>query len=491
MGQDEGARGRVDEAMASFARSEAAYRAAMEVGRSDETLPEGLCRVYVSTATVNLYGSKQQPLEPAVEKGLAACDHSLRIDPDNVRALGAQGSLYGRMVEFLEREQRDPREMLARRIDVGRRMAAMRPDRAEAYSHIALSLVKQAKWEETHGGDGEALTREAIAALDKAIAIDPSMSALNGQGMNYEQVAAHAARRGEDPRPAWRKAEEFYLRATQMPPGYLEFNLTQMFLNEVEWDLEHGQDPRPLLERALETGRKGTAFDPTNSMNLRLMAAGHELKARSDMLSGGDPEAALAPLVAQANEILGGNPANADAFDQLASVAWVRGTYALKQGRSPEPAVREGLERVAAARRAKPDAALANEARLALLDARWRSFRGLSPAESIGRAERAIAAILAVTPNDASTKTLRLEGLWLRARSVRGASAAPLITRGLALAGELLAVNPRSPRVLALRGALLLERSAPVEARESLQQALAANRFLEWEYGMLLEKARP
>ena len=61
--------GGCDEAMASFGRAEAAYRAAMEVGRSDETLPEGLCRVFVSVVTLNLYGSKPQPVEPDLREG--------------------------------------------------------------------------------------------------------------------------------------------------------------------------------------------------------------------------------------------------------------------------------------------------------------------------------------------------------------------------------------------------------------------------------------
>jgi serine/threonine-protein kinase len=495
IGDDEGTRGQVDEAMEHFAQAEAAYHAAMDVGRSDETLPEGLCRVFGSAVTLDLYGAKPRPLEPHYEKGRAACEHALRIDPADVRAMNALGGLYGRMAEIQAREDKDPREMLKRRIEVGRRIVALQPDNADAYNLIAFGLVRTVNWDESHGGDGAPMLREAIAALDKAIALDPNSSILNGQGMNYQQLGDNAARRGRDPRPAWRKADEFFRKATEMPPGYMEYNVTGVYSGEADWDLDHGLDPRELLERARELGAKGTAIDPTNSMNLAMMAFVYALHARAELALDGNPEPALEPLVAQAKATLARNAKDADALEQMATVQWVLANLALKEGRSPEAAVREGLEWAASARRVKPDSALGIEARLALASARWRVFHGLSPAEPLARAERAIAAILRTYPDEPFPNALSMEALWLRARSQRGPTAAPLLARGLAVADKLLAVDPRSARVLALRGALRLEqaggdRAQVARARESLEQALEVNRFLSWEFGMLVEQAR-
>ena len=120
------------------------------------------------------------------------------------------------------------------------------------------------------------------------------------------------------------------------------------------------------------------------------------------------------------------------------------------------------------------------------------------PGIPVARAERAIARDPSRHPRRSPGEDAPARGAVaaraVAARRRRGAA----IAHGLALADELLAVNPalppraRAPR-RALPGAgpvgLRGDRALLVKARESLEQALEGNRFLEWEYGALLEQA--
>jgi serine/threonine-protein kinase len=491
MGHEELLRGDNDLGAENRLQAEAAYRAGLDVGRSNPVIPERLCRVLGDRAAAALYG-KSGPMEPLFAQAREMCDRALRVDPESATAYAAKASLLCRMAEARTRAGEDPTELVTEAVASGREVVRLRPDDADSYANIGYALRIQVDWDKDR--DVLPLLEEAIRVYDKALVLEPRSSRiLLLQGNNYYTLGQYRASRGQNPRQAWAQAEGYYARTVDLEAGYRDFNLAAVHAEGAAWELEHGQDPAAVLDQALDAAQKALAVDPTNTWSLSAVAAVYQHRAERALALGEDPRPSIDEMVSCAKAGLKSDPKDEDGHLEMTTAATLRARFALERGENAEPILQEGRGWAAALRgvSATP-VARSVEARLALVEARWRVTRGLDPSLAVARGERALREALRTKPNDPEAHADLAELRWRLAQGQRGKgpSAAAAIDGGLEAAAKVLAFNPHHARALAVQGMLHLERAEVAQACESLEQAFAINRFLSREYGPVLEKVR-
>jgi serine/threonine-protein kinase len=481
--------------MESFGSAEAAFRAAMEVGRSDPSLPKSLCGLFWRRMNLELNGQNRS-VDEYFEKGLAACDRALRVDPDDSATHIVKAYLLERMAESESRRGRDGSEMLARSLTAAREAVRLGPDKAEAYGVLGRAFGARFAWQSRHGIDDLSALHEAMAALDKGLALDPTSSSLvNIQGGNYLDLAIYLSRRGEDPTAMLHKAEQLYLAATDLPPGYKEFNAHNAEDLVADWQIEHGEDPRAALDKAFAAARAAVDMDPSNILLLAAAADVCMRRAEFARLTGEDPRPSVEQSIEFTKAALAINPEHDSSNRQMVVLTTLLARWAAATGDDPRPRLEEAWRWASKMRQFDHDAgARVIEARLALFEGEWRRSQGLPATASLVQALRVAptAAAVETESKDLAAWTVVARAHLRLAQDQRGSrrEAFAHISSGLAAAEKVLTVNPHHAAALAVRGALYREQGQNRQARESLEQALEINRFLSREYGALIEQVR-
>jgi tetratricopeptide (TPR) repeat protein len=267
--------------------------------------------------------------------------------------------------------------------------------------------------------------------------------------------------------------------------------------------MRHGQDPSQTLAKAIAYAQKAIAINPSVSYNRDVLSWAYQLRATHKARLGEDVRDDLDKLAETVRATLSIDPGEHEALHRMAVASWLKCRLALDGGKDPGPFLREGREWLGRAMSSNPEdlQPYLTEARLLLVDAAWRSSRGVDPSAALAGAQRAVARALRIDPHDPRCHVLAAETslALFRSRGLRVHSSRRDLAEGLAAAGEALAVDPTEARALAVRGALYLEQAQAdvvqrgpllAKARESLEQAIASNRFLSREYGALLERTR-
>jgi serine/threonine-protein kinase len=490
--------GRFGPAAEAIARAEAAYAAAFVIGRSDGSIPAGLCRLEVSAIKMRNFGHGGD-LTPYFRSALEACDRAIRIDPDLADAQTAKAQVLWRQATEGGREAR---ALLDAAAAACRQALRIRPEDAE--THYALSQIRKdmAEGAAAVGRDPRADFQDAMREIEETIARAPLMyKAYSERGIIYRGIGSYESRRGGDPTPAWRQAEESARRALALKPDYdLGFaNLSLLYLLEGRYEVDHGQDPRPTAVKALSAARDAVAASPRSIKHHALVARAHALQAEGEVALGLDPQEGLTKATEAFQKVFAVDPTFRDVLDGMARVELLAALHAFDRGQDPRPRIEAGLRWTRRAReRAPDDPPHALEAGLGLLEARWRIRQGLPPEQALAAAQATAEAALRVDASDSDANADMAEIAWLRGRS--GPPAARDIARGRESAEKALAFNPAHARALAVRGALLLEavhlggvaerQVLRAQARDSLERAIAVNAFLSHEYDPLLDTAR-
>jgi serine/threonine-protein kinase len=489
--------GKYEEATTQFHQAEAAYRAAFAVGRSDATLPEGLCRMTQSFVRMRLLGQGGQ-LASQLRAALTTCNTAVAIDPADAMAYLEKAELLRRLAQADWESGADPRPTLAAAMDAAREALRLRPADPRGYRTIGLVLWQKGEWDTGHDVDPTEELNAGVASVQKAIALDPSdLSFPHSLALCYGELASYQNLHGLDPRPAMHRAQELYARIAALQSDYQTGNLASDYRDEAYWELRHGQDPRPNLAKARDADRRALQINPNTPYNRFRGSSIENVQAEYELLVGADPRPSIDRALQAGRSALEVNPQFRAAMDNMAHSLWLRGRWALSRGESPERDVAEGLAclRTTEGPRDHPEAPL-----LMLLDARWQLVRNRSPLAALESAERILQPMLRAEAAEAETYAIaaesrRLCAEWLRRR---GESNAAEVARGLQYAERALTINPALADAFAARGALHLEaaraggprqRESAESARVSFERALAIDGLLAREHGPLLEEA--
>src|SRR5262249_36578484 len=139
---------------------------------------------------------------------------------------------------------KDPRPALELAVAEAERALAIDPKNRGATGNRGVSYRLRANWEMQHGLDPTRSLGEALLSLTRSTELRPDAGAFNDLGNAYVTRAEYGMSRGTDPRPDLTEALARYARSLALVPdyGYAHANRGRAFIDQAQYELDHGKD---------------------------------------------------------------------------------------------------------------------------------------------------------------------------------------------------------------------------------------------------------
>ena len=309
---------------------------AQDIARSDERVAEAACAAAVTLAwnQVNGGAPAQASFAPAIER----CTGVLGLDPSSSSARVSRARACWRWGLGLEAEGKDPRPLLERALADAREAAALAPsDPSVCRAHGTLAS-ELANVEVAGGGDPRRLAAEAREAWERGLALREDPMTRSNLGFLAVVEAEWLAKEGEDPRPLLFRAVEQHRLAIGLAPGFANFHnlLGGALVTQGVWEIAHGLDGAPALREAVAAYQASLAINPNQPSRLVSIGLAYANLADLARMQGDDGYDALH----QAGEWLdrAAAPGGATAVDALAFVRALQVEQEVWAGRDPSAA---------------------------------------------------------------------------------------------------------------------------------------------------------
>jgi eukaryotic-like serine/threonine-protein kinase len=262
-----------------------------------------------------------------------------------------------------------------------------------------------------------------------------------------------------------------------------------------------GRSPEPAVAATLEAAAAAKAWSPDLPGAPTLSAWAHLLRAAFESDAGRDLNASLARAEQSEHDVERIAPASLTAYELRGMLASTRALHQLREGRDPEPALREARSAWQHVQDQAPWDAdnHIRRARVEVLGLRWAlRQRKIRKAQL----DAAFAPLLPMLAEDRAQPHLyqtlaeiyEIRAAWRHeSREAIGQD----VTLGLQMSDKALAINPRMATALAVKGALFLmrarasrdpdaKRDAALRARALLSLALRENPLVErnWKHAI-------
>ncbi len=494
--------GEDDQAGALLNQSGLAYRQALAIGRSSAALYVAECArrktgIYVVGATRPLQAEE-------VEQAVVPCDQAIRIDHQLSRPWAEKGQIYAYWAEDLFRTGKDPSVAVTRTIESARQALRYNPRGAGAWTSEGTALHVRARWKMMRGEDPEPDLVGSVAALEKAVAIDPGLPSVQNSMGNVNIIRArYELSQGMDPIPAAHAAIASYEKALSLSPKYFiaHINLGTARTLIAETMINRGEDPAALLEAAAGDYDLALKANPNHAASWNNRGNVYLTLGDDQLARGIDASEALHKAVASYQRALEIRPEYTFAPWNIAYAQRGLGLDALRRGEDPTPALaaaREALRRAERLNPSDPDNWM-EEARVAVVEARWRVERGESPDAALEIAEKAIDRGFQLNRDHAGLWAALAESCRWRMAGLRQQGRPALLTgrRGIEAASRALQLVNDDARTLAIRGALEMLTAAEISGPDAaslrrrgvsdLQAAFRKNANLRREFDQLLQ----
>jgi serine/threonine-protein kinase len=513
----------LEEEQAALDRADAAIGRALEVARSQPTLYSSRCAQDAHRYLGLIVGQAANvPLDKVV-RAIDGCREGLLVNPDSnpllrsvSRLLVCRGIKEGQLGN-------DAVASFEEGIALAERAINLEPEENEGYVSRAIARQMYA-WYQSHRGMEATETLDG-AAQDFAQILESepgNVWALMNLAALSTTGALDAIERGRDPTPWIERGLKGLAHPAAREGGgqrIPEFRGNLLFL-KARWQMEHGQDAIPTLQRCIEDktvaaeagnpnelAMLGNAHylvatvlvdrgrDPSEHVQAALQACDEALEldaergfpwiiralafypaARFDRLNGRDPRDTVAEAVEAMERGLELDPTNAEGFAERALLLAERARWEVDEGGSPLVTVAGAESSVQRAIKLNPAQVLSYRARgdLALLEARWRLAAGQDARSALERAEVAAERMLEVRPGDAEGYRLRAEAALVKASQADETARPRAIEQGLEAVTRALEVNPRLAPAELIRAELLELRARLVGSEDDRRAARAA-----------------
>ncbi len=475
------ARGRYEEALASFERAGAVYAELLDIGKSDPNLYAAECERLIRVNSLN--AEFRRFSEAQAEQALARCDQALTADRELADAYARQAYLRWLWGTQLLRTGGDPQPQLDRAIDLAERALRSNPREALAHRSHGLANLALGRIQSDRGHDPSALLEQAEASLGKALEIQPAWAETLGTlGNVYLERADYEKGMGRDPRPMLERAVGRYRESQRVDPQdpMPWNNRGNALLTWAEFEMQEGRDPAQLLGSALADLRQAVELNPNSPRYRNNLAVAFLDQADFEAQAGKDPTAAYDQAIGTLNRAVELNPDYTTALPNLAMAYRGKAAHSMASGQDPTPALDEAREHALAALAAGGEDfdVLVELARIYRLEAEWKAQRGANLGAAIEQAESFLARAAEANPtalelHEEGARLCRVHARWAL---VQGRPAAALLARGLAAADRVLAAKPGSGAVLFAKAELLWLASGKGKSADKAEQvrALAA-----------------
>lgn len=387
---------------AAMQRAETSYRepAVRHLLASGGTEVES--RAYIE-GLVALY---EKRYDDAAAKGIAAADESpwlyeaKKLEGDARFRAGIAASESGK--------EEEARRLFSLAIDAyGAAAATGRSDSAvhEALAEVWLQVLLLDLW---HGRPYQVAFETALSACNNAITATPrSARALIKKARAYFQVGDYQGRTGEDPRPMLERAIEAALAAKRIAPedAITADSMGNALAVIARYERKVGLDPVPSLERALKSFDEATRIQPTFGGAWSDAGVVLQVRAEYEIDKGLDPRATLDGAVARYERALKENASYIGSYSNMAFGLLIRANYEMSVGRDPRPHARRAVESCARGADLNPHwlPILNNRGWAELVIGQYEEAIGTDPSAALGRTEASFQASLDLNKDEADT----------------------------------------------------------------------------------------
>lgn len=283
--------------------------------------------------------------------------------------------------------------------------------RSDANLHEALCEAwKQdlilARWE---GQPYRKAFEQALVACNAALVANPSgVGALHKQSQIYFIVGAHELINGNDPRPMLESAINAARSARRLQPqdAIAADELGNALIGLAQYSRKVGSDPRQTLAQALEEFDQATRIEPTfawgwNDAGLSLL---HRTAYEVD--NGIDPrpscDAAMGRFTRAAQE----DPQYIGSFANAVFVLGIRASYEFAIGLDPRPTVQRAVEIAERGYKVDPKwlPLLNNRGWAELVTAKYEERTDIDPSKTLDQVEASFQASLDINKDEADTQ---------------------------------------------------------------------------------------
>jgi eukaryotic-like serine/threonine-protein kinase len=477
--------------MEQFSQAAEAYRTAAEIARSDPSVHESECELWIQV--MHAVQARKDPIRPPFDRARSACERAVAASPrspsGHVRLAFAH-EVFAFWVMWGAYAGESPDRALdeaAERADEARRRS---PDSAFAnYLVGAVWRARQHRLEGLSRDTGVAIDR-SIAGYEAAIALDPSFSWALHEGCEMlSKRGRREARRGLDPQSSFDLALARCQRALELDPGL--FGLRSQILAARTFDVERlvaaGRSPRPVVEQVVSAAEAWSEQVRVEPWIIGFCGEVHRREAEYLLAAGEDP----LPSLDRARLYTSRLPASVPPADMAAEIdAVLAEAHLARLSRGPVPVQRlPELEEALSRARAAFDAAVAQRPR-SVVYAHWLvrvELVALRYGMALGHArwEDAGAVLAPLEPLRAEPpeEDPRLDEVAARAHEARallleqlGRDPLPEVESGLVRAERAVAVAPGLAAGYAVLGRLRLlqARAAPDPGRKKELSRMAA-----------------
>ncbi len=490
---------------------------------------------------------------PNLDAAIKTATRALELCPSDAESLKQLGAANYELGRYRARHGGDPKPFFEKANDAYDQAIHIDPD-YQSHNRRGLMLRALALHEWERGGDPKNLWQEGISAFEAAMRAHPGMvGAPSNLGLLWNDRADFLLERGEDPEPFLNRSIASLEHALTISPKHagVTYNLARGLLARARHRFSRGLDADPQLNQALETYQRVIQLRPDVSVFLSGLGDALLLHAQLAWSRGEDPDHALAGAHNAYLDALAINPREPQTISNRGEALLVQATFHTARGLDPTDLLKRALMELSLALSLNANLPEAPRvwAEAVLLQARHQWEQGLDPGGKLELAEEKLAASICLNSNDFLAHLAYAEAFLFHARSAwqkqqdprpwfhrakdslekaavlndmdaashlaiarwanlraqwaveKGEPTQAYLDMGKTAVAKILTDRPEHWEALAMRGMLFLleaeaykspnKRGGPVsQAARDLDQALAGNQNLVWEYGAYLERAK-
>ncbi|HJZ88744.1 MAG TPA: protein kinase [Polyangia bacterium] len=498
-------KGAYDAVIAEYERASQAYRAALEIARSDATVYEGEC--YRGIMLIKIARARRGSPKEAFEQTIASCDQALIANPGRPEVLVKQAGARALWAQVQMEHGQDPRATIDRALEALSEAIRQHPKDALAQETKGTVWHLRGEYELQTGLDPRPSLAQAAQGLETAARLAPNAwTTQTNLGNSFAVMAEYEMNHGLDPRPALERAIAAHRKSIELHPTFATAhdNLSGVYAMRAQYERDHGIDARPSLELATASAKKAVELNPSSARTHVNLASAYGMRGMLEERAGQDPRPWFALTVEACRKAVEIKPDFMAPLVNLGITERHQAQYELEHGLDATASLNEArraLGRAAEINRTSGDVER-ERGWVELSFARQAIHAGESPEADFANAQKALERAVEINGQDATAyRALALVHLehaqWLA--KGRGAPRSE-ITKGLAATNRALEIHPRQPEALGARGKLELElaRTEPTRdrraaaagrARATLEDALALEPALRSELAASVQEA--
>jgi serine/threonine-protein kinase len=468
-----------------FKKAEAAYREAANIARSDPSVHEAECELWIQS----LYALRDRgvPVRPSYDAARAACGRAIDASPASgagYTKLAFAKTAWANSIIAMD-DLTDADSAIQDAIQQAEDAAKRNPN--EAMAHY---LVGSAWWikaqhvivnELSTGAPARESIERSAAGYEAALRLDATFLWAWTELCSIRdlEMIVEIELRGQ-PERLLAAVVETCGRAISLDAQFMtpHFIMAQSHTNFAEYLISRGIDPDSALQIVIKEAEIVRSLNQATPASIVHLYHAQEMRARFQVASGQDPTASHELAEKYANEIKNLFPLYPRVHTLIGGIHISRALYLLREGADPEPALRAARTALQASEEALARILLV---RIHIIGLEWALKQGKPNAAMFDAAfEAALAQVKREEPRAGDYVALAeihaLKAEWLLSRRE---SASEDVAKGLPMAEKALSKTPREADALLTLGTLsLLQARGARDGTEGMEAARRAEKAL-------------